>query len=130
MMLIFKIIGIGITGAALSLLIKQYKPELAISIPILTVAVIVMICVPYLRAVISAFEDIANRSGIEMAHMKIVIKIIGIAYVCQFASDICTDAGERAIASKIELGGRIAIITVSMPIMYNLLELISDIISF
>ena len=130
MMLIFKIIGIGITGAVLSILIKQYKPELAISIPILTVAVIVMICVPYLRAVISAFEDIANRSGIEMAHMKIVIKIIGIAYVCQFASDICTDAGERAIASKIELGGRIAIITVSMPIMYNLLELISDIISF
>ena len=130
MMLIFKIIGIGITGAVLSILIKQYKPELAISIPILTVAVIVMICVPYLRAVISAFEDIANKSGIEMAHMKIVIKIIGIAYVCQFASDICTDAGERAIASKIELGGRIAIITVSMPIMYNLLELISDIISF
>lgn len=130
MMLIFKIIGIGITGAVLSILIKQYKPELAISIPILTVAVIVMMCVPYLRAVISAFEDIANRSGIEMAHMKIVIKIIGIAYVCQFASDICTDAGERAIASKIELGGRIAIITVSMPIMYNLLELISDIISF
>ena len=129
-MLIFKIIGIGITGAVLSILIKQYKPELAISIPILTVAVIVMMCVPYLRAVISAFEDIANRSGIEMAHMKIVIKIIGIAYVCQFASDICTDAGERAIASKIELGGRIAIITVSMPIMYNLLELISDIISF
>lgn len=129
-MIIFKIIGIGITGAVLSLLIKQYKPELAIAVPILTVGGIVLVCVPYLEAVIRAFEDIANRAGIEMTHMKIMIKIIGVAYVCQFASDICTDAGEKAIASKIELGGRVAIITLSMPIMYNLLELISDIISF
>ena len=129
-MLIYKVIGMGICGAILSLLVKQYKPELAISIPILTAGGIFFICLPYLGAVITAFNDIAERAGVEMSHMKLVIKIIGISYICQFASDICTDAGERAIASKIELGGRIAIITVSMPVMYNFLELISKIISF
>lgn len=129
-MLIYRVIGLGITGAVLSLLIKQYRPEIAMAIPILTAAAILAMCSPYLNAVVTAFTDIADRAGIELVHMKTVIKIIGVAYICQFASDICSDAGERAIAGKIELGGRIVIITLSMPIIYNMLELVSNIISF
>ena len=129
-MLIYRVIGLGITGAVLSLLIKQYRPEIAMAIPILTAAAILAMCAPYLNAVVTAFTDIADRAGIELVHMKTVIKIIGVAYICQFASDICSDAGERAIAGKIELGGRIVIITLSMPIIYNMLELVSNIISF
>ena len=76
------------------------------------------------------FENIAEESGIDTAYVKIVIKIIGVAYICQFASDICKDAGESSIAGKIELGGKIVIITMSMPIIYGLLELVSRIINF
>ncbi len=129
-MLIYKVIAIGITGAALSILVRQYKPEIAIAIPILTVLAILGICIPYLRVATDAFAEIAETTGIGLAHMQTVIKIIGVAYICQFASDICADAGESAIASKIELGGKIVIITLSMPIIYNLLELVYKIISF
>lgn len=128
-MLILKVIGIGITGAILSVLVKQYKPEMAVSIPILTVVAILILCVPYLNTLLTYFNDIADRAGIEVTHIKTVIRIIGVAYVCQFASDICTDAGERAIAGKIELAGRIFIIMISMPIIYNMFELIDKIIS-
>ncbi len=129
-MLIFKIIGIGVTGALLSLLLKQYKPELAIAMPILAAALIITMCAPYLKSVLAMFEDIANGAGIELSHMRIVIKITGVAYICQFAADICKDAGENAIAGKIELGGKIVIITLSVPVIYNLLELVSNIINF
>lgn len=129
-MLIFKIVGIGVTGTLLSLLLKQYKPELAITLPILVGAIIITICAPYLKSVLAMFEDIANGAGIELLHMRIVIKITGVAYICQFAADICKDAGENAIAGKIELGGKIVIITLSVPVIYNLLELVSNIINF
>lgn len=129
-MLIFKIVGIGLVSAVLSVLIKQQKPEIAVAVPILAVAAVMAICAPHLAAAIEMFEDIANRSGIELSHMRIVIKIIGVAYICQFASDICKDIGEGAISGKIELGGKIVIITLSMPIIYNLLSLVSDIINF
>ena len=129
-MLIFKIIGIGVTGALLSLLLKQYKPEHAIAHPILVAALIITMCAPYLKSVLSMFEDIANGAGIELSHMRIVIKITGIAYICQFAADICKDAGENAIAGKIELGGKIIIIALSAPVINNLLELVSNIINF
>ncbi len=129
-MLAYRIIGIGIIGSILSLLIKRQRPEIAIAVPILTSVVIVMMCIPYLSAVISAFEDIADRADIEFSHMHSVIKIIGVAYICQFGSDICTDAGEKTISSKIELGGKIIIITLSMPIIHSLLKLVGDIINF
>lgn len=129
-MLIYKVIAIGITGAALSILVRQYKPEIAIAIPILTVLSILGICIPYLRVATDAFAEIAETTGIGLTHIQTVIKIIGVAYICQFASDICADAGESAIANKIELGGKIVIITLSMPIIYNLLELVYKIISF
>lgn len=129
-MIVFKIIGIGICGTVLALTVKQYRPELAIAVPVLSAAAILLLCVPYLSSVLTMFQNIAEESGIDTAYVKIVIKIIGVAYICQFASDICKDAGESSIAGKIELGGKVVIITLSMPIIYGLLELTSKIISF
>ena len=129
-MVVFKIIGLGVTGAVLSLLVKQYRPELAISVPILVSVVILSFCAPYLASVLDMFENIADTAGIEGSHIETVVKIIGVAYLCQFASDICKDAGESSISNKIELGGKLVIITLSMPIIYSLLELVGKIINF
>ena len=70
------------------------------------------------------------QTGVNLFHIEIVLKIIGISYICQFAADICKDAGEASIAGKIELGGKIIIISLSMPIIYNLLDLVNHIINF
>lgn len=127
---ILKIIGIGICGVVLLTLVKQYKPEFAVLTAVLVSIGIISLFIPYLTAMISAFENIADRAGIELYHIKTVIKIIGVAYVCQFASDICKDAGENSVAGKIELGGKVMIITLSMPIIYGLTELITKIINY
>lgn len=117
-------------AAVLSLLIKQYRPELSSAIPVIAAAAIFAMAAPYLRAVIAMFEDIADQVGMESASFRIVIKMIGAAYITQFAAEMCKDAGEGAIASKIELGGKILILTMSMPILYRLLALVSNMINF
>ena len=129
-MIVYKIIGIGITGAILSLLVKQYRPDFAIALPILTAVAIFVLCVPYIETGLKALSDITDMSGIDMDKAGIVIKIIGGSYIFQFASDICVDAGERSVASKIELSGKLVIIAMSMPIIYRLLDLVKDIINF
>ena len=129
-MIIYKIIGIGITGAILSVLVKQYRPDFAIAVPILVSVAIFVFCVPYIESAVDMLSDITDKAGIDMGKAGIVVKIIGVAYVCQFASDICTDAGERSIASKIELGGKLVIVAMSMPIIYSLLDIVKDIINF
>ena len=128
--MLIKIIGIGLSGAVLSLIIKQYRPDIAIAVPILTAAAITLLCVPYISSMIDMFERIADQSGISSQQLKIVIKIIGIAYICQFAADICRDAGESSVAAKVELGGKVLIISLSVPIIYDLLGLAAKIVSF
>ena len=129
-MSIFQIIGIGIISAVLSVLIKQHRPELAIFLPIAGSILIIFCIIPHLKSVLYVFENITESAGIDNEYIKIVIKVIGVAYICQFASDICKDAGELSIASKIDFGGKILILSLSMPIIYSLLELIKKIINF
>lgn len=129
-MIIYKIIAIGIIGAFLTLLIKQYKPEIAPAIPILTGIAVTIMLIPRITSLIEIFRNIAESTNADISQIKIVIKIIGVAYLCQFASDICKDAGESSISGKIELGGKLVIISLSAPIIYSLLELTERIIKF
>ncbi len=129
-MSIFKILGVGIISVVFATLLKKYRPEFALLIPIIAYPIMFALIIPYLKAVLSMFEDIAAQVGVDIKYLGIVIKIIGAAYVTQFGAELCLDAGERAIASKIEFGGKIIIAAMSMPVVYRLLELVSSIINF
>ena len=58
------------------------------------------------------------------------LKTMGIAYVTQFAAELCRDSGQSSIASKIELGGKVIIVTLSMPLLYNFLGVVEKIAKF
>lgn len=127
---IIQIIGIGFITTALAVLLKQYRPELAFALPILCSALILLIIAPYLKELLAMLSNIAEKTGIEGTYVKIIIKIIGVAYICQFSAELCKDAGESSVAAKIEFAGKIMIITLSMPIIYKLLEIINRIINY
>lgn len=129
-MSIMQIIGIGFITTALAVLLKQHRPELAFALPILCTVLIVIFIAPYLNELLNMLKNISKQTGIESVYIKTIIKIIGAAYVCQFSSELCKDAGEGSVASKIEFAGKIIIITLSTPIIYRLLEIISTIINY
>lgn len=124
-----KIIGIGITAVVLSVLLKGYRPEISVSVSAAAVAVIFVIISPYLKSVIVSFIDLSEQIGIDMQYIVIVIKVIGVAYIAQIGADICRDAGESAIGTKIEMGGKVIITALSMPVIYRLLEVVSEVIN-
>lgn len=127
---ILQVIGIGLIVTVLSLLMKQQRPELAMMLPLLGTAAIIFLVAPYLKEILTMFEQIAKEAGLESEYLRIVIKIIGVAYLCQFAAELCKDAGEGSMASKIELAGKVMILTLSMPIIYRLLDIVGNIIHF
>ena len=67
-----------------------------------------------------------SKSNIDIKYVDIVLKIIGIAYISQFASQICSDAGENSIASKIEFAGKVIIMVISAPVLMSLIEMIMN----
>ena len=127
---IFKIAGFGIAAAVFAVFIKGWRPELAMQVSLVATVVILASVLPYLKTVTEMLRDITAQAGVESRYIGVVLKIVGIAYVAQFASELCRDAGEGAIASKIEVAGKVFIMTLSMPIIYSLLEVVNEIIRF
>ena len=125
---IIKIIGIGLISLIIIIMLKQYKPEYAIFISILTGILILFLIMDKLTGIINLVNSIQNKLSINTQFISILIKITGIAFLSEFAVSMCKDSGETAIASKIELGSKIIIISMSIPIISNLLELILKIL--
>ena len=121
---IIKIIGIGLISLIIIIIIKQYRPEFAIYISIVAGILIITISLDKLSGVINILTTLSNKTGLNAEYLGILLKITGIAILTEFAVSICNDAGETAIATKVDLGGKVIIISISMPIIVALLELI------
>lgn len=106
------------------IILKQYKPDFAIYVSILAGAIIILLVMDKLSSIVSLLTSIQNKSNTNNQFLVILLKITGIAFLTEYASSICNDAGESAIATKIDLGGKVLIIALSIPIIQALLELI------
>ncbi len=123
-----KIIGVGIIALIIIVIIKQYKPEFAIYISIISGIIIIFLVFDKLSGIISILTELSKKTGINATYLSIILKITGIAILTEFGVSICKDAGETAIASKLEFGGKIIIISISVPIISALLQVITTII--
>ena len=88
-------------------------------------------CVMVMYFVIGRFRQIAgyidrlvSYVSVDITYIDIILKMIGIAYICQFATDICKDAGYQAIASQVEMAGKISLILLSMPVLMSVIDLL------
>ncbi len=126
--MIIKIIGIGLVALIIIILLKQYKPEFAIYISLLAGVLILLLVMDQLTEIILLLQSLASKASINSRFLALLLKITGIAFLAEFAVSVCKDAGEGAIASKIEIGSKIIIIAMSIPIISSLLEIILKIL--
>ena len=125
---IVRIIGIGLIAVIIIILMKQYKPEFALYISLLTGVIILLLVMDELKGIIDLLSGIASSGNINNEFLGILLKITGIAFLSEFAISICKDSGEAAIASKIEIGSKIIIISISIPIISELLKIVLQIL--
>lgn len=121
---IFQIVGFAIVATFMSIIIKKYRPEISLQIAIITGVIIFALMISKLSSVIELLRNITRRINIDFVYLLTIIKIIAIAYIAEFASEVCKDAGEGTIALKIEFAGKILIAVLAIPIIYALLDLI------
>ena len=119
---IIKIIGIAFLAVIIIVILKQYRPEFAIYASIIAGVLILALASNTLSGIIDMIKSISNKTSINSEFLVILIKITGIAFLSEFAVSICKDAGESAIASKVDVGGKIIIISMSIPIINALID--------
>jgi stage III sporulation protein AD len=122
---IFQIAAIGLCGVVISSMVKSYKPEFATYVIIATVMVIFIMVVVKLTVVFDFLSEIYNQISYGKNFFPIILKVLAVAYIADFAAQICRDSGESAIAGKVELAGKVMIFYLAIPVMMSVMELIN-----
>ena len=123
---IFKVSIIGVIGAILAISIKPVKNDFASYISFGTCIVILFYVVCKLSGLVEQLVYLFSYIDYDGRYINILLKMIGITYLCEFCSSICKDAGYQAIGSQIDIFGKITILLAGIPILMTLLETIQD----
>lgn len=121
---ILQIIGLAIVATVIIAVLKANRPEIAIQISIAAGIIVFTMVLGKISAVIELLNSYAERINIDTIYLSTLLKIVGIAYIAEFGAEVCKDAGESAIASKVELAGKVMIIVLAVPIITSLMDLV------
>ncbi len=121
---LIKIIGIGLITSIAVLVVKQVKPEIAIIITITGSLIMLLMLVEMLTSVMSVFDLLVTKTGIDKQLFSSILKIIGVGYITEFSANICSDTGNSSIADKILLSGKVIILVLALPIITALIDIV------
>ena len=116
----FRIAGMAVATAVLSLTLKSIRPELGMQTALAGGAVILLYAAAELSGLIAGVNAMMKEAGLELPVTGLVFRLTGIAFISQTAADICRDAGENALASKAETCGRLMMISAALPMLSGL----------
>lgn len=128
-MSILKITGLGLIGATVALLVKGFRPEISVQVSVAVAAILFVYAALELSGIMEQLGNYIESIGLDSGYIAIVLKALGLAYLTRFASDICRDAGESAIAGKVELCGKVMIVAAALPAAFGLLDMIREILA-
>ncbi|MCM3762744.1 stage III sporulation protein AD [Alkalihalobacillus oceani] len=125
---IIQIVGLGLIATFLALVVKEQKPIFAFMLTVFVGVLIFLFLIDEITKIIEMLSGIAEQANMNMMYLQTILKIIGIAYIAEFGAQIAKDAGQAAIASKIELAGKILILVMAIPILTAVIEVVLTLI--
>ncbi|KHF39548.1 stage III sporulation protein AD [Halalkalibacter okhensis] len=117
-------VGLGLIATFLALVVKEQKPLFAFMLTVFVGVLIFLFLIDEIAKIVKMLEGIAEQANMNMMYLQTILRIIGIAYIAEFGSQIAKDAGQAAIASKIELAGKILILVMAIPILTAVIEMV------
>lgn len=111
---------LALVAALLTVMLKRYNSELGVIVSIIAGAVILIELLKTMTPVLQQMETLFSISGITGEYAVILFKTLGVCYIAQFAADSCRDAGENALASKVEIAGKVAVLLLALPLFESI----------
>ena len=125
-------LGIAAGAVCISIIalsVKSMNKEIGQLITIAAVVAVIGAVVPYMIKIITSIKELASYSSMGERYLEPILKITGIAYISQIGSELCSDSGEKALAARVEMAGKIAIGAITIPIAREAFEKIIGILT-
>ena len=125
---VVKIVGVAIFAVIMIIILKSYRPEMALILSIVTGIGIMLYAIYKMTPVVNVLNELVNKSGINTEFLMIIIKVIGISYIVEFGKNICVDAGQTSIATKLEMAGKVIIVVLTIPLISSLVNVLTGLV--
>ena len=119
---VLPLIGLGLLATVLLVALRPLRPELATLLSLAAGACLLALVLGRLRAVVATLSAMASKAELDPVFLRTVLKVIGVSYLAGFTAQVCRDAGEGAMAGKVELAGKVAILLLALPVMWAVLD--------
>lgn len=122
-------VGLGLAAAILYAVLREAKPEAAAVLSLAAGALLMLGVLSGVQGVVTAMHSLSSRVGLEGAYISTLLRVIGIAYLAQFGAQACRDAGAGGIADKVELCGKVAVLSIAAPIVVSLIDIVTGVLA-
>ncbi len=119
---IAQVVGLALITTIFLMILRQEKPVMAILLTMVFGIAIFTAMMDKLTAIIDVMKELIRQAGINNFFLVTILKIMGVAYLGEFAAVICQDAGEQAVAKKVEFATKIIIVVLVLPILVAILQ--------
>lgn len=126
---IIAVAALAVITCLICVAVRQYRPEFAVCIGVSYGVICLIYLLNRFSGIMTFLDRLAAAGGLQSAGYTQLLKGLGISIVTAFAADICVDAGQNSLASKVEFAGRIALIYLCIPLMSTLIEAIEGLLS-
>lgn len=124
----FQIICAVMVGVLLAVKLKSIGSPLWVYLSIALSVFVLFYIVNRLSFVMDFLDGVMGDIGLESGYFEILMKIVGISYLCEFTSNICRESGFVSVASQIEIGGKLTMMVMSMPILLAIVDTITSVL--
>ena len=117
-----QVVGLGLIAALLALILKEYRPELAMQISLAAGTIIMLLVLNRIVTAVNVITETAVAAGINLVYLQTLLRVIGIAYLAEFGSQLCRDAGDGSIATRVELAAKVIILVMAVPVIVEIMK--------
>ena len=115
-------------GGILAVAVKKTNPELGMQVSIAAGVIVFCLVLGYLAQAVDFIRSFAEQYGALYQGTLVLLKVIGIAYLCEFGVQVLKDAGENALAVKVELAGKVIIFAVTLPLIGQFAQMVLELL--
>ncbi|MCR4419665.1 MAG: stage III sporulation protein AD [Clostridia bacterium] len=121
-MQVAQIVGLALIAAVLLVVVRQQRPELGLLLSVAAGAVIFLLVLEQVGRVTEVLERLASAARVDRLYLGTLLKIIGVSYLAEFGAQVCRDAGEQAVASRVEMAAKVIIVVLALPIVVAVVD--------
>lgn len=128
MEMIFKIIAVGLIATIAIIIVKPIKSDFALLIGVVSGIIIILFVINYVSGIFLTLKMIVSETGVNSSLFSLILKIVGVGYLAEFTAGICSDAGVAGLGDKVLLGAKIVILTMALPILNNIFDIVLELL--